>query len=112
MKRALVIFSFLLCSTPAQASYFDNSANDYYGRCLSAKTFDTACIATAASYLDMMSALGYRCKADNVNRLQTKDVLVKYLVEHPEIRNAPLPFSAILAFETAFSCKVDPPRKP
>ena len=112
MKKAFWLVLVTLTSTPASAGYFDHSANDFYGRCVGAKTFEVACIATAGAYMDMMIALGYKCNDGGVNRLQAKDVLIKYLAEHPENRNAPLPFSAILAFQSAFSCTMYPPQKP
>ena len=104
MKRFFLIAILAASGSTAQAAYFDQNANDYYDRCHSKENI--ICAATAGAYLDMMSALGYKCASDTgVNRVQVKDVLLQYLVNHPEHRNAPLPFSAILAFQSAFGCR-------
>jgi hypothetical protein len=99
---AIVLFVASLLPT---RGYFDSNGNDYYARC--AATENVICTATAAAYLDMMYALGYKCPRDaGINRIQTKDILVKYLADHPGERHMVLPFSAILAFQEALGCAV------
>jgi hypothetical protein len=61
----------------------------------------------ATAYLDMMIALGFKCsRVAEATREQSKDVLVKYLADHPETRNSPAAFLAAAAFEQAFNCKI------
>jgi hypothetical protein len=97
----------LLCLLPsaAHAGYFDNNGNDFYQRCATSQNI--VCAATAGAYMDMMIAMGAKCTKDaGVNRLQTKDILLKYLAEHPGERHIPLPFSAILAFQDSLGCRL------
>lgn len=101
-KLGLVI---CLLPTAVHAGYFDGNGNDFYRRCATSE--DAICVATAGAYMDMMIALGVKCAKDaGVNRLQTKDILVKYLVDHPGDRHNPLPFSAILAFQEGLGCRL------
>jgi hypothetical protein len=103
MKKLWLIM--YLLPTAANATYFDSNGNDFYKRCSSSENI--ICTATSAAYMDMFLALGGECTRDaGVNRLQTKDILVKYLADHPADRHAPLPFSAILAFQEAFGCRL------
>ena len=105
MKKWLIAGAFCICPMPSQAGYFD-TGNDYWARCFGKQNI--ICAATAASYLDMMEALGYKCSIDGVDRAQTKDVLLKYMADHPEDRNIPASFLAISAFQAAFNCKIPP----
>ena len=52
----------------------------------------------------MMNAVGYKCSTDGVSRGQAKDVLMKFLADHPEIRNYPASQLAVDAFMKSFGC--------
>ena len=80
---------------PAWGIYFD-TGNELYGFCQKPKGAELAavCIATISGSYDMMTALGYKCQDDGVTREQLKDVVVKYLQDHPEQRNAPAVFDS------------------
>jgi hypothetical protein len=104
--RTAVLLVALLVPSAAQAAYFD-TGNDYWALCASNPTGwqGSACIATAGAFLDMTQALGYPCSVDGVTRGQAKDVLLKYLAEHPAHRNSPAALLATFAFADAFQCK-------
>jgi hypothetical protein len=108
MRKAIYFALFLgLITTGAPAAYFDTNGNDYYARCTGKS--DITCFAVAGAFLDMMNALGYKCTKDiGVSRQQAKDILIKYMTDHPADRHITLAFSAILAFQDGLGCAMKP----
>jgi hypothetical protein len=100
------IVGLMAFAAPVEA-YFD-TGNDYFARCSDPAKNEIMCIATASSYFEMMQALNWKCNDAGVNRLQIRDVLVKYLRDNPQHRHVPATFNAILAYEQAFACKSTP----
>ena len=105
-KMVVCALAVMMATQPAWGSYFD-TGNRLYGFCQKPKNspLEAACIGTISGGYDMMVALGYKCQDDGVTREQLKDVVVKYLKDHPERRNAPAVFNIVLAVQAAFSCE-------
>ncbi len=98
--EAVLLVGLLIASPAAHANYFD-TGNDYWAACFGKNNI--ICEATAGAFLDMMNAVGYKCSATGVSRTQAKDVLLKYMADHPEDRNIPASVMAVSAF-AVFNC--------
>jgi hypothetical protein len=91
-------------TSPSAAEYFD-TGNDLYRLCQEREGSwqSMACAAAVSGGFDMMIALGYICTSPGEKeRAQVRDVVVRYLRDHPENRGVPAAFSIILAMEDAF----------
>lgn len=110
MKREISIGLLMLVVAGANAhaeGFFDDGDTLYYTcREKEGDPFaQGACLGTVSGALDMMRALGYVCKVKDVTRAQAKDVVLKYLEDHPEKRKGPGVLNIILAMEAALDCK-------
>lgn len=101
---SVIVCASLLVPVTARAAegYFDDG-NSLYRLC---SEREIICTATFSAYFDMMSAWGYKCSAESVNRVQLRDVGIKYLKDNPADRHLPAPFLAIFAFQKAFNCSI------
>ncbi|MCJ7597981.1 MAG: hypothetical protein MUO41_05010 [Methyloceanibacter sp.] len=109
MKREMFIGLLMLVVAGVNAhaeGYFDDGDTLYYTcREKEGDPFSQgACLGTVSGAWDMMRALGYVCKVKGVTRAQAKDVVLKYLEDHPEKRKGPAVLNIILAMEAAFDC--------
>jgi Rap1a immunity proteins len=112
MKREILIGLLILVVAGANAhaeGFFDDGDTLYYTcREKGDKEADPfsqgACLGTVSGAWDMMRALGYACKVKGVTRAQAKDVVLKYLEDHPEKRHGPAVLNIILAMEAGFDC--------
>lgn len=92
MKR-LVVTALICCSTPAFAqdsvvSYFKDG-NQLLQNCDRSSDFDQGiCAGYVIGAVDGLSAKVGKIP-DGVTIGQMKDVIIKYLVDHPESRNSP-----------------------
>ena len=107
----LVLTCSLLTSFPTSSRAYFDTANDLYALCRSSENIHRAvCTATISGAVDMMQAWGWECQVAGVTREQLKDVVTKYLVENPEIRNDPAVIGIALAMQRSFGCVQPSPR--
>jgi len=100
---AVALFS--VATSDAAIGYF-STGNDLYQECQSKSSqLKAACAGVIVGAYEMMEALGYECMGERVTREQVRDVVLKYLREHPEHRHEPAAVSIIMAMEAAFFCK-------
>lgn len=105
---AAVILFTVSSQTSRAATYFD-TGNELLSICNDNTPFKSGiCSAAPGAYFDMMASIGYKCDEAGVTRGQVRDVLVKYLRDHPETRNRPASFLAFLAFRESFNCRSAP----
>ena len=69
---------------------------------------DRTCVGEIVGHYDMMEEIGYHCEgATHATKSQMRDVVLKFLDDHPALRNkhsaAALSFGA---FTVAFSCRL------
>jgi hypothetical protein len=105
MKRAwfsVFTFGFLLLASPANA-WFDDG-NDLLKYCTSQNMYSQGmCIGSIIAYYDSMS--GCSTPAPNITRGQIRDIVVKFLQDHPADRHLSGVTLAYRAFKVAFGCK-------
>jgi hypothetical protein len=63
------------------------------------------CLAYIAGVSDVLDGMHITCTGGRVSLDQVKDVVVKYLREHPEQRNSDADDSTSIALTLAFPCK-------
>ena len=108
---AAVTVALTYCPNPA-SSFFDDG-NKLLELCRS-DVDDLMCVGEIAGHYDMMEEIGYDCAgATHATKRQMKDVVLKFLDDHPDLRNkhsaAALSFGA---FTMAFSCRLRNPINP
>ena len=106
MIVAGAVIAAVLSGSAKADGYFD-TGNDLRSLCRKPDAFSRgACVATVSGAVDMKAALGYKCAtAEGATREQYRDVVTKYLAEHPEKRNAAAVFNILLATQEAFGCR-------
>jgi hypothetical protein len=63
------------------------------------------CLGEITGHYDMMIAVGFRCSnAKGVDKGQVRDVVLKYLRDHPAKRHQPSASLTIEAMTDAFGC--------
>ncbi|MGC2464984.1 MAG: Rap1a/Tai family immunity protein [Candidatus Acidiferrum sp.] len=114
---ALILLSpaiFLLCSISARAQRVSTTTgNDLLESCESTGHFEQAfCFGyiTGVTDTDAMDGAAFpdrrrSCVAENVSNGQVKDVVVKYLRDHPEERHLLAAILIVKAMSQAFPCK-------
>lgn len=110
MKKTLKILSMSLivarfCIATANAA-FDNG-NELLRNCTIKGEFAGGlCYGLITGYYDGIR-LSYKCTKDDpkINRQQIRDIVVKFLKDHPEARHLPAAYLAARAFVEAFDCK-------
>jgi hypothetical protein len=86
------------------AAYFD-TGDDVWNLCTdNAPGHNYLCIGMSTAYFDMMLAAGYRCDATVHDRTQLRDTFLKYLSDHPGMRNMPASELAVSSWTAAFQC--------
>ena len=63
------------------------------------------CLAYIAGVSDVLDGMHITCTGGHVSLDEVKDVVVKYLREHPEKRNSDADDSTSIALTSAFPCK-------
>jgi|SRR5262245_1419654 len=106
MRKVTAAFLFWFAlETPAEANFI--SGNSLLDACEKTDAASSAfCMGTILAYYDMLYEMQYYCEDESRNRTagQLRDVVVKYLREHPvgrDIRASALSFFAITE---AFDC--------
>ena len=92
--------------TPAEANFV--SGNYLLDTCEKTDNISSSfCIGTILAYYDMLYEMEYYC-GDGSQRTpgQIRDVVVKYLREHPEHRDTRASALAFFAIIDAFNCKL------
>jgi hypothetical protein len=101
--RLLFVFPFVFAaSVSAQASVIFQTGNEFLRECEPTPT--AFCLGVAAGYSDMLAVNGQICKQHSVTVAQVKDVIVKFLREHPENRHYSAASLAGVALTDAFPC--------
>jgi hypothetical protein len=104
MRRTVLIVSALLASTiDVRAGQFD-TGNDFLSLCANALLVGN-CTGSAVGYTDMLNLLGLVCLNGNVTKGQVRDVIKKYMQDHPAERSHPAASLAYSALTEAFPCK-------
>lgn len=90
---------------PANAYFW--TGNELLDACRKKLEFaEGLCVGDVAATFDAMSALGYECRnVSKVTRQQVRDVVIRYLEQHPEHRHMPAAYQSIVAIELAFNCQ-------
>lgn len=110
MRAVLLALALTLVSTGVSAqarigiSWADG--NDLNAACNSENTYDQGfCLGFAIAIAATATAVAPKaCIPTGVKRSQLRDILVKYLDDHPERRHKSAEFLAIEAFVRAFPC--------
>jgi hypothetical protein len=63
------------------------------------------CFGIIDGYTDMLSISGQICPANGVDVKQTRDIVIRHLRDHPEIRDKASASLARIALTRAFPCK-------
>src|ERR1700681_2207721 len=101
----MLMVGVLLASTMCvKAGVVFDTGNDYLSMCEDPRG-QGHCSATAVGYADMLSVMGYFCADRNVKKGQMKDVVLKYVRDHPEKRQIAAASLAFSALTEAFPCK-------
>jgi hypothetical protein len=113
--RALLLISGLFmaafASSPATAGF--QSGNDLYGICKNADvSAPWVCLGYAEGAFDAYSSWGMYCAPNGVEAGQVRDVLTRYLENHPENRQNAAAELSIRAFSQAWPCPKPPSKKP
>jgi hypothetical protein len=102
MRVALIAIA-LLISTLGARGYFDDG-NDLLRIC--AHDALGMCMGQITGHYDMMVAVGFVCaNTKGVNKQQVKDIVLKYLRDHPAKRHQPSASLTIAAMTDAFNCR-------
>lgn len=106
--KVLTVFVGLLwiISVKSAGAYFD-TGNALLAACQGSSPYDAGqCLGTIVGQYDMMLSLGYDCGNETIkNKQQLRDVVVKYLRDHPAQRHDQSANLSFLAFFLAFECK-------
>jgi len=110
--RALVLASGLLCSTSAFAQdkvMSHTSGNELFDRCNDGTTGQIAgelsCLAWVAGASDVLSFMRIICPPEDVTVGRMRDVLMRFLRDHPQDRHMAASYVAGVALWGAFPCK-------
>ena len=114
-RTGVAVVGLLLLSSPAFADPLDalalKSGNDLYAVCgyqnersELATGMEMACIAYIASAADSYSVT-FCTPPDSSTRGQARDIVVKYIKDHPKDRQNPAIHEAWLALSAAWPCK-------
>jgi hypothetical protein len=95
----------LLWITSAFAAF--DSGNSLFDSCNNASdaSKQSHCLAYIAGVSDVLDGMHITCTGGHVSLDEVKDVVVKYLREHPEQRNSDADDSTSIALTLAFPCK-------
>jgi hypothetical protein len=103
MRTVYVFAMVFAASVSAQASNVFDTGNELLSMCGSSQG-RPYCLGTAAGYSDMLQTMGETCADKNVTRGQAADVVIRFLRDHPEVRNRSAPSLARSALKEAFPC--------
>ena len=88
MMKYLLAATLLLLPCLARAEF--DTGNDVWSVCTdNAAGHNYLCVGMTTAYFDMMLAAGYQCASPAADRVQVRDVVLKYLSDNPAIRNRP-----------------------
>jgi hypothetical protein len=109
---SLVLLGSTVCSGEAHARTYWNSGNELYRICESPSRFDDGlCIGIVVGTIEMYEEMGGNCPyTRNVTKGQARDVVMKFLRDHPQHRHLPASWLIVMAIEDAFFCR--PPSWP
>ncbi len=103
-RTALALAIALAMPSPAPAVF--DTGNDLLDFCTSKDSAKLLlCLGLVTGYFEGMQA-GYKCTVDpKVTRQQLKDIVVKFLHDHPGDRHRPGAILAARAYFVTFDCK-------
>jgi hypothetical protein len=104
MRAVLVLPLLFVASVSAQAAVVFDTGNELLSMCDDSQG-RPYCLGTAAGYSDMLQTIGETCADRNVTRGQAADVVIRFLRDHPEVRNKTASSLARAALKEAFPCK-------
>lgn len=106
MRKVTVAFLFWFAFDTPAGAYFD-TGNTLLAICEKTDNFNVGlCVGTILGYYEMMYEAGYACGDDSKRtKRQIRDVIVKYLREHPAYRDTRASALTFFAFIDAFNCK-------
>lgn len=104
MRVALIVMALLISTLGGARGYFDDG--NALLRICSRPDAPGMCLGQIAGHYDMMIAVGFRCSnAKEVEKGQVRDVVLKYLRDHPAKRHQPSASLTIAAMTDAFDCR-------
>ena len=99
----MVVLALLISTLGGAHGYFDDG-NALLKLCSGPET-RLVCMGQITGHYDMMIAVGFRCPdARGVEKGQVRDVVLKYLRDHPAKRHQPSASLTIAAMTDAFNC--------
>jgi hypothetical protein len=103
MVKYLLAATLSLLPSLARAEF--DTGNDVWNVCTDNAAGHTyLCVGMTTAYFDMMLATGYQCASPAADRVQVRDVVLKYLSDNPGIRDKPASQLAMTSLTTAFQC--------
>jgi hypothetical protein len=105
----VVAVASMLVARTAAADYTTiiiETGNTLLALCQSANPYDrSACVAYSTGVTDTLSNFKKICPPVGDTAQQVSDIIVNYLVAHPESRQNPAPWLAYAAFLAVWPCK-------
>ena len=89
---------------PRRAAVLD-TGNRLHDMCEDRGSWKTFCFGIIDGYTDMLSISGQICPANGVDVKQTRDIVIRHLRDHPEMRDKAGASLARAALMRAFPCK-------
>lgn len=113
MKRLLVALLLVACPAQAQEGLF--TGNGYLTVCTTDDPVSRAvCMQYTLGMDNMLLSLqlggftkAFECSPDQTTGRQKKDILVKFLQDHPGLRHFPTSRLYLMALEVTFPCPAD-----
>lgn len=103
MRIRILLIAIIMITHPASA-YFD-SGNDAYRLCKDTGYFSQGhCLGYWAGIWDAFSQLNFFCGTAHATKQQIADIVIKYMVQHPEERHKPAISLGLAALTEAFPC--------
>jgi hypothetical protein len=106
MGRILLAFAGLLWGVCSAEAYFIDG-NELHRLCNESQLQgynQGTCTGYVIAIVEMLGTFAGGCKLDNVKSGQLRDVIKRYLVDHPEERHQPAHFLVVYSMNQSFRC--------
>lgn len=106
---AIAGFTTIAAAGLAATAHATDSGNDLFAKCADTNSFYNGyCLGYVVAAVDAWDADIGICLPDGVTKGQIKDVVIKYLVDHPDRRHYVAASNVNAALWTAFPCPTKP----
>jgi Rap1a immunity proteins len=100
-----IVISLAFFAGETKAAGVFHSGNTLYAKCTSPETYDRAyCLGYLVGAVDMMEG-DEACTPQGMTAGQVQDIFLKYMREHPELRDKRADHLIIVIFGTLYPCK-------